>query len=255
MLGEGAKGAAILAREIANPSKMVVIKRISKKDFDEEELKTVLKERAILRRLQPICKSYAVCFLYFGKDARNFYLVTEFTDNMRDLAYVAWKAPLSDEVKSLIAWNLIDGLRAIHARKVAHRDVKPDNVLVNRDTGSIRYIDFGVGCMDNDCEQFSSGTTLYTAPEIRNLMYNSVTNPYGLHFFKPFKRGLAFFQRADIFALGLTILELMYGELIPDNRAGLAKFSRTYRTRLLKLGGPDIDDLLYHRVLPSRPRA
>jgi hypothetical protein len=251
VLGEGGAGRTILAREIKHPTKMVVIKKILRNQF---KLEAVLKERAILRRLQPICKSYTVCFLYFGQRRPFFYLVTEFTDNMRDLAYAAWRAPIADPIKVAIAWNLIDGLRAIHSRKVAHRDVKPDNVLVNRETGSIRYIDFGVSCMDNDCEQFSTGTTLYTAPEIRNLMYNPVTNPYGLRFFRPFKRNREFFQRADIFALGLTLLELMYGEQIPDNRQGLNKLSRTYRTRLLKLGGPDIDDLLYKRVLPSRPR-
>ena len=42
--------------------------------------------------------------------------------------------------------NLIDHLRALHAEHLAHRDIKPDNILVEPRTGKVVIADFGTVC-------------------------------------------------------------------------------------------------------------
>ena len=43
----------------------------------------------------------------------------------------------------LFTWQLVKAVAACHARGVAHRDVKPENILVSRDGETLKLCDFG----------------------------------------------------------------------------------------------------------------
>lgn len=67
--------------------------------------------------------------------------------------------------------QLILGLKMIHDKGYAHRDIKPDNILITKDL-TIKYIDFGLACLErcrismctNTCKG-APGTVLYMPPE------------------------------------------------------------------------------------------
>lgn len=40
--------------------------------------------------------------------------------------------------------QLLQTLEYIHLKKVCHRDIKPDNILFEKETKSIKIIDFGI---------------------------------------------------------------------------------------------------------------
>ncbi|ETL99475.1 CAMK protein kinase [Phytophthora nicotianae] len=101
-------------------------------------------------------------------------MVTEFTPNgdMFDLLEVGGALP--EPLVKVYACQLLRALEACHANGVVHRDVKPENLLLDANY-QLKLADFGVAAMaplgQDATEVFSrdeSGTALYMAPEIRS---------------------------------------------------------------------------------------
>ncbi|WP_336646358.1 serine/threonine-protein kinase [Microbacterium sp. USHLN186] len=127
------------------------------------------------------------------------YLVMEFVDGPTLSAHLKDGALTRTEVAA-IAGDLADALRAVHARGIVHRDVKPSNVLLSRAQGRGRWAakltDFGIA-VDPDAARRTSpgiaiGTAAYMAPE--QVRADPLT------------------PAADIYSLGLVLLESLTGE-------------------------------------------
>lgn len=65
------------------------------------------------------------------------------------------------------------GLHNIHSKFIMHRDIKPDNILLKKQTSHqgfiAKYADFGVcvvGTSYQDLDSDLAGTPYYIAPEI-----------------------------------------------------------------------------------------
>lgn len=100
---------------------------------------------------------------------------------------VAALGPMAiDDVIGLVT-GVASALAAAHARGILHRDIKPQNILLQRD-GTPRLVDFGSARLDGHTVTRTGGlvgTIQYTAPELL--------------------RGERADARADIYALGLTL--------------------------------------------------
>ncbi|KAL5480148.1 hypothetical protein ACEPAI_1418 [Sanghuangporus weigelae] len=65
--------------------------------------------------------------------------------------------------------ELIQGVAFLHAQKIAHLDIKPDNLICSFDTGRLLIIDFDVAMKCKDVDEMverSCGTSGWSAPEI-----------------------------------------------------------------------------------------
>ena len=135
-------------------------------------------------------------------------------------AHLRNRGPLSRPEVVRAARELARGLAAAHARGVVHRDVKPENVRISP-RGDYVLLDFGLArfvagedSMESASEASDStittvaGTPAYMAPELR--------------------RGAVLDARADVWALGLVILELATGSRSHQPR-DLARLPRNLR--------------------------
>ncbi|KAI5479532.1 negative regulator of the PHO system [Pseudohyphozyma bogoriensis] len=103
------------------------------------------------------------------------YMVFEYLDmDLRAYIDVARKAAgvdrgLSMSRVKLIMWQLFKGVAFCHEKKIWHRDLKPQNVLINRD-GQLKIGDFGLASMGGvGVNVFTGGlvaTLWYRAPEV-----------------------------------------------------------------------------------------
>jgi len=90
----------------------------------------------------------------------------------------------------------VDGLKAIHAAKFSHNDLKPDNVLYNPLTKVVQIFDFGLSLeFSEGGASECCGSPLYMAPEV--LTRSPRHDP----------------MLSDIWSLGLIFYVLLVGDL------------------------------------------
>jgi dienelactone hydrolase len=108
------------------------------------------------------------------------------------------RGPLPIAEAASIAEHIADGLEAAHGAGVAHRDLKPANVFITS-TGQVKVLDFGlakvVTASSETTDITETGTTLGT------LSYMAPEQARGEHVD----------QRADVWALGVLLFEMLTG--------------------------------------------
>lgn len=146
--------------------KKVAVKQISKAIQNQ----AWIWEHDIFTLIQVNSNDYLVkCFDSF-ESASNIYLVYEYIPygTLRTFLHEA-RSPRSYD-KDLFALQLITAIRHLHNLGVVHRDIKPDNLLVNYSKGTfvLKLIDFGLGKIlgKNDTTNEPFGSLAYSAPEV-----------------------------------------------------------------------------------------
>jgi len=106
----------------------------------------------------------------------------------------SYPLPLTKVVDYTI--QICEGLQKAHDAGIVHRDIKPQNIIINKD-GQIKILDFGLaklkGVSQLTKESSTMGTTHYLSPE--QTMGEEVDH------------------RADIWSLGVVLYEMITGQL------------------------------------------
>lgn len=108
------------------------------------------------------------------------------------------KPPLSPERFLEIACPLAAILASIHARKVIHKDIKPDNILYSAKSREVRIADFGISSLLNSIRPgkesaWTEGSLPYISPEQTGRIGRTID------------------QRSDLYSLGITCYEMLTG--------------------------------------------
>jgi len=134
-------------------------------------------------------------------------------------------APDLDTVRDIVE-QIAKGLRAFHRKEMLHQDLRPENIMIDRD-GVVKIIDFGSVRVEGVAESVSGGrdpailgTLQYTAPE------------YFL--------GEAVTARSDLFSLGVLTYQMLTGRL-PYGAAAAMVRTPADRRRLRYVSARDAD--------------
>ena len=123
------------------------------------------------------------------------YIAMEYVEgrSLKDLI-VAQRLPIQKVID--LAVQICQGLAKAHQSEIVHRDVKPQNVMIDRD-GLVRICDFGLARVKREAMLTQLGTTVGT------VAYMSPEQA----------RGEEVDCRTDVWALGVVIYEMLAGEL------------------------------------------
>jgi tRNA A-37 threonylcarbamoyl transferase component Bud32 len=129
-----------------------------------------------------------------------------------------------------IGQQVVAGLAYAHERRIVHRDVKTANLFVTRGN-VVKIMDFGLAKMVEEVRRRATmigGTPSYMAPEQ--------------------SRGLEVDGRADLYAFGVTLFELLTGRL-PFEDGDVVQHHRETPPPDPRASAPDVPDALAELVL------
>ncbi|CBZ51708.1 putative cyclin-dependent kinase-like 5 [Neospora caninum Liverpool] len=139
LVGEGAYGVVLKCRR-KDSGDLVAIKTFKGNEESTNVKKTISREINALRHLRhENIVSLKEAFRWKGK----LHLVFEYIHkNLLELLEAS-PAGLDQETVRLCIWQLVKALNYCHRNGIVHRDVKPENLLVNPKTRKLKLCDFG----------------------------------------------------------------------------------------------------------------
>jgi serine/threonine protein kinase len=194
MLGHGGMGVVYKGRQ-PFLDRAVAIKLI-RPDFNNEESQQNFLREA--RSLAKLTHPYIVNVFDCGKSGELFYFVMEYVegDSLRHL--IAGKSVSERDVLDYLP-QIGEALQYAHDSGIVHRDVKPENIIVDR-RNRVRLVDFGLAKwlgstgVDGPSDKAVAGTWGYIAPE-------QISMPDRVD------------HRADIFSTGVVCYEMLTGRV------------------------------------------
>ena len=155
---------------------MFALKEMSKpRIIDKKCESTILLERDLLSKMN---HPFIVNMHFSFQDINSLYLVMDLITG-KDLRYhLSQKKKFSSEISKFFLACTILGLEYIHYNNILHRDIKPDNLVIDKN-GYVKITDFGISReIGKLIKGESSGTPGYMAPEVMCGKSHSIDSDY-----------------------------------------------------------------------------
>jgi hypothetical protein len=162
-LGRGGMGIVYLAKEV-HLDRMVAIKLLP----PERAAEAGLRERFLREaRLAAKLSHPNIIPIHSVEETGGFvYFVMAFVDGETLAQRVRTRGPLPSSEGARVLREVAWALAYAHAQGLVHRDVKPDNILLETATGRVMVADFGIAAAAGDLEAVGvSGTPEFMSPE------------------------------------------------------------------------------------------
>ena len=202
LLGEGGMGRVYLAEDTK------LHRKVSLKFLSAD----VTKDHERLRRFEQEARTASalnhpniITIHEIGEEDGHQFIATEFIDGQTLRERL--RSPLDLDESLEIAIQVASALAAAHRVNIVHRDIKPENIMIRKDDGLVKVLDFGLAKMSvlrratmdpeadtqlrNTAPGVVMGTAAYMSPEQA--------------------RGETVDERADIWSLGVVLYEMIAG--------------------------------------------
>ena len=190
-LGSGGMSTVYLARD-ATLERWVAVKILHREISDQPD--QIERFRREARTVAQLSHPNVVAVIDAGEDGGHPYIVFEYVEGETLKQRIERLGQLPLDEASAYAIEVGRGLAAAHARRMVHRDVKPQNVLIDAE-GRAKVTDFGIA-RELEADGLTAtgrvlGTTDYVSPE--QAMGQNVD------------------ARSDIYSLGVVMFEMLTG--------------------------------------------
>ncbi|QLI80304.1 HDOD domain-containing protein [Chitinibacter fontanus] len=221
-IGQGAQGLVYLARD-THLDRQVAIKVLH-----SQPLQALVEAQLISRIQHPNIVTLYDAFA----DQSHPCLVFEYVagETLADLLRQQKTLAPVAAVQMMVA--VLDGLQAAHLKGVIHRDMKPQNIMIDENARP-RIMDFGVASQRGQSYEGLSGTAGFISPEmIKNLPVDA---------------------QADVFACGVMLYQMLTGRLVSDGDSVMAILYKTANEEFVPPSrfNDQIDERLDHLVMAA----
>merc|ERR1712032_610149 len=200
-LGQGHFGVVMEVASKSTPEQHLAMKVIPMANL--EDAGRFAKELAVARRLK---HPHIIRLHETFKEGEKYHLVMDFSDG-GDLFEKLQSTEREKDDETIVgvdsdqvakfAWQMLTGIGYLHHYSFAHRDVKPQNYLLDRSGTSLKLIDFGLSRSCSRGEKMTTrvGTPHYVAPEV----IDNEVHGYGL--------------KCDMWSIAVTLWVTSVGEV------------------------------------------
>jgi len=175
--------------------KIVDTRRYGRQDIEEELARRLQMEVDAMSRLRNphVVNAYEMMQI----SDQIFVMVMDFVDGITLLERLEQIGRMEVEESAEIVRQVANGLHEAHQRGIIHRDIKPDNIMIEQMPASgvfARVLDFGIAYMVDSVRVTSGfrGTPLYASPE--QCQSDGVLGPF-----------------SDVYSLGCVLFHLLTG--------------------------------------------
>ena len=164
-IGSGAFGKVILGLH------MITGERVAIKILDKFMLSQTPEDYGLVKQELNILKivkhKYIVQLYEILETPQHIFIIMEYCEGQDILDYILTKGRLSENEALKYFQQLINALYYLHSQNITHRDIKIDNLLLDRNM-DLKLIDFGLSTKYRDDHLLSQpcGTVVYAAPEV-----------------------------------------------------------------------------------------
>lgn len=195
LIGRGATSRIYRARD--RVLDRIVAVKLLREQYDQEQAILVARFNREARAVAALSNPHIVNIYDYGQHDGTYFIVMQYVDgtNLKDLLQREGRFEPAKAVD--IIQQVLLALAAAHSHHLIHRDVKPQNILIQAADGAVKLTDFGVARALDDINLTTQGalvgTAFYMAPE---QISGGVVSP-----------------ATDLYAVGVVLFELLSGQL------------------------------------------